>query len=269
MIISHKHRYIFLHCRKTAGSSISVSLARDLGPDDLMLSALSETMAEGIAIPQRVTQAARDQLKTQPLFQDTSKRLALWGLGSEKARQHAIKKLALQYYRDKLDEPQPQHSYASSIAREFPREWAEYSKFCVVRNPWTKTVSDYFWRIKNSANPPDFAEFVAAIERGDSLGDIVRVRYHDNWPLYTIDNEIIADEVVRFEDLVPGLTAACARLNIPFDGWLPRAKGNHRPKSGKKADPLSFYTPELRDTVGRLYEKEIETFGYTFGPTSA
>ena len=81
---------------------------------------------------------------------------------------------------------------------------------------------------------------------------------------HTIDNEIVADKVLRFESLQDDLSAACAELNIPFDGWLPRAKGSHRPKSGKRSDPRSFYTPELRDTVGELYEKEITTFGYTF-----
>lgn len=261
MIISQKHRYIFLHCRKTAGSSICVSLARDLGPDDLQLSALSETQAEGIALTPRVHADALAENARHPRF---SRTLALRGLRGKPARDHATKKLVLQHYREAWNEPQPQHAYAETIARAFPEEWASFRKFCVVRNPWTKTVSDYFWRIKNHDNPPSFAEFVSAIERGDSMGDIVRVRYHDNWPLYTIDNEIVADEVVRFEDLVPGLTAALGRLEIPFDGWLPRAKGSHRPKTGKKADPLSFYTPELRDTVGRLYEREVETFGYSF-----
>lgn len=266
MIISYKHRYIFLHSRKTAGSSICVSLSRELGPDDLQLSALAETQAEGIALTDRVHRDAAAQLADHPRF---SQRLALWGLKGADAKKKATRKLVLKHYAEAWNETQPQHAYASTIAQAFPKEWQDFKKFCVVRNPWTKTVSDYFWRIKNETSPPSFAEFVSAIERGDTLGDIVRVRYHDNWPLYTIDNEIIADEVVRFENLVPDLTQACAALDIPFDGWLPRAKGNHRPKSGKKADPLSFYTPELRDTVGRLYEREVQAFGYEFTPASA
>lgn len=266
MIISYRHRYIFLHCRKTAGSSICVSLARDLGPDDLQLSALSETLDAGIPLTSRVLRDAAAQARANRRL---STSIAMLGLRGRKTREHAIKKLVLERYRSAWDEPQPQHAYAETIARAFPEEWKTFRKFCVVRNPWTKTVSDYFWRIKNLSDPPSFAEFVGAIERGDPMGDIVRVRYHDNWPLYTIDNQVIADEVVRFENLVPGLTEACARLDIPFDGWLPRAKGNHRPKTGARADPLSFYTPELRDTVGRLYEKEIDTFGYSFGATTA
>lgn len=50
MILSHAHRFIFLHNRKTAGSSISVALARYLGPEDLQLSAIVETLREGIPL---------------------------------------------------------------------------------------------------------------------------------------------------------------------------------------------------------------------------
>lgn len=234
-----------------------------------MLSALQETLNEGIALPASVAQAANQKASSLNTMKRLKTRLALGGWRGHKRRDLALKKLALAHWREQLHENQPQHAYAETIARAFPEEWAAFSKFCVVRNPWTKTVSDYFWRIKNNANPPSFEEFVRAIERGDPMGDIVRVRYHDNWPLYTIDDQIVSDHVIRFEHLTAGLTETCAALKIPFDGWLPRAKGSHRPKSGANGDPFSFYTPELRDTVGRLYEKEITTFGYTFNPATA
>lgn len=36
MIISHRHKFIFLHSLKTAGSSITLALAPFLGEDDFM-----------------------------------------------------------------------------------------------------------------------------------------------------------------------------------------------------------------------------------------
>ncbi len=262
MIISYKHRYVFLHCRKTAGSSIGVSLSRSLGPNDLLLSGLRETLAAGMPVPAQTRNEAIDEnRKNWRLGQS----LALYGLKGKDARNQATRKRIMDRYRTAWGEPTPQHAYAESLANAFPQEWAEFRKFCVVRNPWTKAVSDYFWRIKTCSTPPSFSEFISAIEQGNDLGGIVPLRYHDNWPLYTIDNQIVADDVIRFEDLVPQLTQVCTKLGIPFDGWLPKAKGNHRPKSGAKADPFSFYTPALRDTVGLLYEKEISAFNYTFG----
>ncbi len=264
MIISRKHGYIFLHSRKTAGSSISVSLSRDLGPDDLMLSGLLETMEAGMPIPAHMIRDARAQLRDQPLLQETRMRAAFFGLRGKAKRHYAIRKLVNRRYSEMLNEEHPQHAYAETIARAFPEDWAAFPKICVVRNPWTKMVSDYFWRTRRMPQRPTFEAFVRAIETGDDLGGYIQLRYSDNWPLYTIDNEIVADHVIRFENLMPGLAETFAALNIPFDGWLPNAKGGHRPNKGKKADPRSFYTPELRDTVGRLYEREIAAFDYRF-----
>lgn len=267
MIISHKHRYIFLHCRKAAGSSIAVSLARDLGPDDIMLSGILEALQEGIDPPRALRTAAADGLRHLGGSDRLKWRLRLAGLQGQTWRARAMQKLAKSHYCGILGEDVPEHAHATSIAQAYGEEWTAYRKFCVVRNPWTKTVSDYFWRTKSASPPPSFAEFVQALEVGDPLGGIVRHRYHDNWPLYTIDDKVVADEVVRFENLLPDLTRVCAAFGIPFDGWLPRSKGGHRPKTGFGSDPYSFYTPEIRDTVGRLYEREISTFGYTFdGP---
>ena len=36
MIVSHKHKFIFLKTRKTAGSSIQVTLAEHCGEDDII-----------------------------------------------------------------------------------------------------------------------------------------------------------------------------------------------------------------------------------------
>ena len=147
MIISRKHRYIFLHCRKTAGSSICVSLARTLGGQDLILSALSETLNEGIALPASLAQAASQKASHLNTMGRLKARLALGGWRGQKRQDLALKKLALKHWCERLHESQPQHAYAETIARAFPEEWAAFPKFCVVRNPWTKTVSDYFWRI--------------------------------------------------------------------------------------------------------------------------
>lgn len=36
MIISHKHKFIFVKTRKTAGTSVEIALSRHLGPDDII-----------------------------------------------------------------------------------------------------------------------------------------------------------------------------------------------------------------------------------------
>lgn len=170
MIISHAHRYIFLHNRKTAGSSLSVALARDLGPEDLQISAIPETLAAGIALTPRVLREANRQARgLLPLGRVLGRRA--YGRLVARSIDHA--------YRPLLGR-KPPHSPASTLARAFAQEWAGYAKICVVRNPWDKTVSDYFWRIQRLKAPPSFAAYLRALEAGDSLGGIVPLEFHDN-----------------------------------------------------------------------------------------
>ena len=48
MILSRKHRFIFLHNRKKAGSSVTVSLSRYLGPWDTQIGLHHEAMEDEI-----------------------------------------------------------------------------------------------------------------------------------------------------------------------------------------------------------------------------
>jgi len=81
-----------------------------------------------------------------------------------------------------------------------------------VRNPWDKTVSDYYWRIQRLRTAPSFTSYVEALAAGDDLGGIVPLAFHDNWPMYTINDQVVADRVVRFEQLQEGLEAFFATL---------------------------------------------------------
>lgn len=47
MIISHKYRFIFIHCRKVAGSAIKTTLWPHLGENDIMIGSLDEVMQRG------------------------------------------------------------------------------------------------------------------------------------------------------------------------------------------------------------------------------
>lgn len=253
MIISERHQLIVLHCRKAAGSSLCVSLARNLGADDLQISALPETMAQGIQLTRRVRRIALRQSRyVLPFYR------LLGGRGYRRAFTRAV---------DHAHRPllgrKPPHAPAARVAEAFPREWATFRKLAIVRNPWDKTVSDYFWRIQGLRRPPSFTDYVEALAAGHSLGGIVPLAFHDNWPMYTINDRVAVDGVARFEQLLPDLTAFLLGAGVPWDGWLPRSKGGVRPVSAP-SDYRAYYTPELERLVGRLYEAEISCFGYHF-----
>jgi hypothetical protein len=253
MIISERHRLIVLHCRKAAGSSLCVSLARGLGADDLQISSLPETMAQGIPLTRRVRRLALRQSRYL---------LPLHRLLGPRGYRRALTRAVDHAHRPLLGR-KPPHAPATRVAAAFPREWASFRKLAVVRNPWDKTVSDYFWRVQGLRRPPAFSTYVQALVAGDSLGGVVPLAYHDNWPMYTINDRLAVDGVVRFEQLLPGLTAFLAEAGIPWDGWLPRSKGGLRP-AGAPTGYRAYYTPELERQVGALYAAEIGCFDYRF-----
>ncbi|MES2846778.1 MAG: hypothetical protein V4747_17300 [Pseudomonadota bacterium] len=253
MIISHRHRFIFLHNRKTAGSSVAVSLSRYLGPDDLQISAIPETVGESIPLTTRVvTEANAMAFHLLPVARLMGRKI--YGRVVARSIDHA--------YRPHLGR-KPPHAPAAKVAATFPDAWENYTKFCVVRNPWDKTVSDYFWRIKGIADPPRFDTYVRALMAGDSLNGIVPLEFHDNWPLYTVDDRIAADHVIRYEDLMAGLKDVTQRIGLAWDGWLPRSKTGTRKAYARKGYH-EMYSPEMASIIGTLYAKEAAAFGYTF-----
>ena len=263
MILSHRHRFIFLHCRKTAGSSISAMLARYLGPDDLQLSGMKEAFDAGIPYTRRMCREAASLPGRRTLVR-LEDRLHLAGILGTERRAKRIRKRLHALYADRLG-PYPYHARAAAVAEGFPDEWASFDKFCVVRNPWDKAVSDYYWRTRNTDTPPSFETFVKAMRDGETLNGIVPGE-PDNWPLYTIDDRIAVDHVIRFENLTEDLDAVLSNLGLAWDGWLPHGK-KRATKGRRNRSAAASYTPELTRIVGDLFEKEVQTFGYE-GPSS-
>jgi hypothetical protein len=252
MIISNQHKFIFVHCRKAAGSSVVSSLSRYLGPHDLQFSAIPDGIPLHIRPPRRVIKEALQTMAPADYLAILCGRKSFWRTVSSSIKAR---------YADSLGRS-PAHASASAVAATFPDEWHSYFKFCVVRNPWDKTLSDYFWRTKRLENPPSFDEFVEALECGRGLPGIAPEN-HRNWDMYAIDGQVAVDYVVRFEELIPGLTAALARTTVPWDGWLPHMKKGAETRRPNR-DYRLHYSDRSAEVVGRLCAEEIRTFNYTF-----
>ncbi|WP_321326675.1 sulfotransferase family 2 domain-containing protein [uncultured Parasphingorhabdus sp.] len=253
MILSYEHQYIFMHCRKTAGSSIAVSLARNLGPKDIFVGGIEEAMDLGINPPRRVVAAA---LRENPVD------LVLNRVKGNKQYAAAVSKHAKKRFSRTIGK-KPQHVAAQVMQTTFPVEWSKFFKFCVVRNPYDLVVSDYYWRTSGVSNPPSFEHYMQALERCDSLDGIVPLDIHSNWPIYTIDDEIAVDAVYHYEQLPHALETGLKGARIPFEGIITKAKSSQR--SARSKNYTEFHTSLTREIVERLYEKEIAAFGYRFG----
>jgi hypothetical protein len=249
MIVSHRHRFIFQHCRKTAGSSIQVSLFRYLGPNDVSTDGWGDAMSIGVRPNARAAWWVVRPPGTLRLVRE-----ALKGRGTVSQAMNASFKATAAHY---LGVPREStHVTARELRDRFHRQWEGYFKFCFVRNPYSRVVSDYFWRTRQVVPKPTFRQYLIAMADGDDLAGVISP-FFDNWPLYTIDDQVAVDRVCRFERLLPDLAAALEEAGVPWDGWLPRLK-----QGGMSTSYRALYGAEERAMVAELFKREIDMFGY-------
>ena len=231
MIISHKYKYIFLKTTKTAGSSIEISLSRFCGTDDIItpLTKKDEEMRKKFSVfPQNYT---------RPL----------------KLREYSYEdflNLILNKKKPKAKKIFWNHITAKEIKKIIGKEvWNNYFKFCFVRNPWDRAVSRYYWNQEKTGKLESLNE------------SLTNNNPNSNFYIYTIDGEIAVNYVGKYETLKEDLNFICHKLNIPFDGWLPKAKGNARKDKRHYSEIL---TQEQANSIGEKCAKEIAWFDYDF-----
>ncbi len=253
MYISYKHKVIFIHCRKAAGSSISYHLSQVGGARDLQLSAITETLDEGKYPPLRTFGAALSNGYAWLALTES--------LISGKGINHAVANAAKSSFKKRLGS-KPQHASAEVVREVFSHEWENFKSFCVARNSYDMAVSDYFWRTRNSESPPSFDYYLQALREKDPLNGLVPIDNYYNWPRYTSNDQIIVNKVLRYENILTEISKLFEDEGIPMQGPLPKLKSKYRPESIAKSSLRDFYTSKTRLLVYQLYEEEIEYFQY-------
>ncbi|MEO1704557.1 MAG: hypothetical protein AAFR50_04355, partial [Pseudomonadota bacterium] len=102
-----------------------------------------------------------------------------------------------------------------------------------------------------------FAAFAAFMTPDDAADLSVGKDTH----IYFIAGKPVADTYIRYDHMAEDYAKLCADLDLDAPP-IPELKRGPR---GKQAIPYQeYYTPELRDLVGELFEKEVAAFGWTF-----
>ncbi|MBW0156819.1 sulfotransferase family 2 domain-containing protein [Sedimentimonas flavescens] len=150
------------------------------------------------------------------------------------------------------------HATAEQVRRILgPKVWDSYFKFAVERNPWERQISLFYHRRgRDGGVPGDFDRAQRSLTY-----NLLHHNRLNNWGVYAIGDEIVADQVIRYEDLNDALPGLFDRIGLPRDLVLPRRNFGH---GGERQHYSSYYTPASRDLVASWYRREIEAFGFTF-----
>jgi hypothetical protein len=226
MIISHRHRFIFIKTQKTAGTSLEIALSKYLGPEDVLTPTDDED----------------EELREQLGYAGPRNYRVPW-------RRYTL--------RDWRTFPEHRgrmtfftHATAPFIWHHIPRDvWDGYYKFAFERNPFEQAISLYYWHTRRRDPRPSISEWIA----GGGL-EIVPVP-----AIYRLNGAIAVDDVFRYEELGASVERIRERLGLPEPLELPRAKSSERQDRRPYQEVLSAAD---RAAIESRFAETLATFGY-------
>jgi len=229
MILSHKHKFIFIKTEKTAGTSLEIALSEFCGPDDIIT---------------KIT--ITDELKRKELGYRTAQN---YNIPFSKYVQLDWGRLLLKRRTAKFYNHMSALEVKSLVSEEV---WNTYYKFSFDRNPWDKMISWYYWKNRNGGYD-SIDDFMAK-----GMGGLVK-----GFDLYTIGGVKAVDDIFKYEDIPGALKTITEKLDLPKPLEMPNyiAKGGARKEKKHYSELLS---PEAVENVNIMAAREIRLLDYRF-----
>ena len=124
MIISHRHKFVYVKTRKTASTSLEIALSQFCGPDDVITKIVPKDQAlrASLGYPGPQNEFVRDGSG-----------------GAFELLNHA----------------------PAAVARDLLGErFHDYFMFTIERNPFDRVISQYWWEVQGMAEPPPISLFL-------------------------------------------------------------------------------------------------------------
>ena len=152
------------------------------------------------------------------------------------------------------------HSKADDVLKFLGEDlFYSYFKFSVIRNPFDKMVSKFWWR----------SEDCSLVEKQNDL-KYIRDKFSKfvfnggksmDWKVHTINNNPICDFYIKYEDLNNGVAKCFEKIGLKDNYVVPKFKSKTRLSKFKYQD---YYTEDTKEVVEKIYKNEIDFFKYQF-----
>jgi hypothetical protein len=242
MIISHRHKFIFIKNRKVGSTSTELALQKICGPEDILTPDGVHPKKGDVLLPRARNYEGR-----------------FWPFREIMQDRHPL--AAARTLRDLWERPRfYNHIRASSVRARIPRDiWDSYYKFCFDRNPWDKMISFYYWFGRRGSLPP-FNEYVRNRRQFGTDDQTLP----SDWSRYTLHDEIIVDDVFDFRDLSGGLNAALSRAGVAPEiiEQVILAKEKTEVRKSRKIE----FDPDVDAIIRRAFAREIATLPFCAEP---
>lgn len=237
MIISHSQRFIFIANRKTASTAIGIALSSACEPGDV------------------ITPLGRDEAIRSELgypgprhFIPWRSQPAYWALRLRR------KVLGRPINRDLKRIGYHTHITPAQILRYLPhQQWQEYFRFCFVRNPWDRAISQYFWSVRGQTNPISLDAFIN--------GPHLRRAAQQSEAMYCLNGELAVNRLCRYEEAQAEVTRIFEELGLSGNPQLPEAKRQFRQDRRHYRDVLNA---EQAERIAGIFAREISLAGYRY-----
>jgi hypothetical protein len=182
-----------------------------------------------------------------------------------------VPKSAGRSVREAVGLPRDGHDRALWYKFHDSEKFRRYFKFTVVRNPWDRLVSAYFyltqdrghettqkWVDKNLHKYKSFNEFALSLKKENVRRNILSWTHFLPQYKWISDSEenILVDFVAKLENLQNDLCTIREKINVD--------KKLNVINESKRNDYKSYYDKETAKIVGRVYEKDVRYLGYSY-----
>jgi hypothetical protein len=242
MILSFRHRFLFVRARKVAGTSVEIALSTLCGPEDIAPPLIS--------VDERLRQDMGGHCGNygdEPAF--------------ERAFVEAIRTASPEQLA-RIPAPPSRywpHMSVTEAETAFGRPRDDFQLVCVERDPYAKVISLLSMRRQYEAYrvgaKPDMAAAIDTL--AEDLDEAIardRLRGLKSISLYAGRTL----RILHYESLERDLAAFAADLGLP-SAPLPHAK---RGPMSNTIDPASVFRRDQMDFLGDYFAEEFATFGY-------